>query len=61
MHLEGIILNEVSQTEKQMPYDFTNRQNLKNRTNGPKQKKKKTLKFRKQIGDCLRGGKLKDG
>ena len=33
MNLEGILLSEVSQTEKQAMYDFTYMWNLKSKTN----------------------------
>ena len=33
MDLEGIILNENSYSERQIPYDFTYMWNLKNKTN----------------------------
>ena len=33
MNLENIILSEVSQTEKDVLYDITSLQNLKNNTN----------------------------
>ena len=32
VELEGIMLNEISQTEKEIPYHFTNMWNLKNET-----------------------------
>ena len=32
MDLESIMLSEISQTERQMPYDFTCMWNIKNKT-----------------------------
>lgn len=42
------MLSEVSQTEKQIPYDLTHRWNLKT-------KQSKTHTYRKQTGGCQRG------
>ena len=33
MDLEGIMRSEISQTERQIPYDFTCMQDLKNKVN----------------------------
>ena len=33
MYVEGIMLSEISQTEKEMPYDLSCMWNLKHKTN----------------------------
>ena len=48
----GIMLSEISQSEKQKPYDFTHMWNLRNRTNeqrGKKETNHKTLNYREQM------------
>ena len=40
MELEGIVLNEMSDKERQMPYDFTYMWNPKNKTKQPKQNRR---------------------
>ena len=48
---EGIALSEVSQTEREMPNDFTYRWNLKNKT-----KQKQTRRYREQTDDFQEEG-----
>ena len=60
MDLEAIMLNAISQTEKDK-YDFVYIWNLKNKTNEQTLKKKKNQKqsyrHRKQTSGCRRGGR----
>ena len=69
MELEGVMLSEISQSEKQLPYDLTNMWNLRNKTedhrgregkqNGKKSEREtnhETLNYRKQTEGCWRGG-----
>ena len=58
MVLEGIMLNEISQTERQMPYDFT--YNLKNKWIN-KTKQKQIHRYREQADGCQRHGGWKIG
>ena len=51
MDLKGIVLSVISQTEQQLPYDFTYMWNLKNKT-----KQKQTYRNREQSGGYQRGG-----
>ena len=49
--LEGIMLSEISQTEKkQIPYDFTYMWNLKKQNRRTKQ----THRYKEQTGSCQR-------
>lgn len=47
--------------ERQIPYDSTHMQNLRNKTNKEKETKNKILNYRKQTGGCQRGGEWGDG
>ena len=64
MDLEIIILSEVSQTERQIPYDTTYMWNLKYDTNEliyQTTKQKQTHRHRKQIYGYQRGKRVEEG
>ena len=48
MDHEGILINEISHTERQIPHDLTQMRNLKNKT------KNKARRYGEQIGGCQR-------
>ena len=60
MDLEIIILSEVSQTEKDIPYDITYMWNLKNNTNELICKTETDSRYRKQTYDYQRGRRERD-
>ena len=51
---EGIMLIEIGQTERQIPYDSTYMWNLKNKIN---EQNKQTHKYREQTGGSQKGGR----
>ena len=51
IHLESVMLNEMSDRERQIPYEFTYTQNLKNKINNQKQTNKKSIFQRSQCQD----------
>ena len=53
MDLKSIMLSEISQMERQIPYDFTHMWNLKREMN--KKTPKQTHRYREQISDYQRG------
>ena len=57
MDLEGIMLTEISQTERQILYNLTYMWNLKNKTNKTKWNcfHFVTHRYREQTGGCQRG------
>ena len=58
--LEGIMLSEISQTERQILYDFTCVWNLKNKIN-EQTKQKQTHRYREQINGRQLGRDWRDG
>ena len=50
MDIEGILLSEISQTERQIPHELIYMWNLKNKTKG-----KQTYIYKKQTGGCQKG------
>ena len=53
--LEGIMLSEISQKKRLIPYDFTYMCNIKANKNT-----KRFLNKEEKTGSCQRGGKLED-
>lgn len=53
MDLEGIKFSEMSDTEKQIPYNFTSMWNLKNKTKQTHKCRKQTAGY--QMREGLRG------
>ena len=57
MDLEGMMLSEVIQTEKDKLYDFTYMWNLKNKAT-EQTEQKQSHRYREQRGSYQRGGEL---